>query len=32
MSETNRILQETLLRAAKMAIAAWEKWIKDSSK
>jgi hypothetical protein len=27
MSETSKALHETLIRAAKMAIAAWEKWL-----
>lgn len=27
MSEVNKTLHETLIRAAKMAIAAWEKWL-----
>ena len=27
MSETSKTLHETLIRAAKMALAAWEKWL-----
>lgn len=27
MNEASRILHETLIRAAKMALAAWEKWL-----
>lgn len=27
MSETSKVLHQTLIRAAKMALAAWEKWL-----
>jgi hypothetical protein len=32
ISQPAQILHESLLRAAKMALAAWEKWLKESSK
>lgn len=29
MTDTTRTLHQTLLRAAKMALAAWEKWLES---
>lgn len=31
MSAVTKALHETLLRAAKMAISAWEKWLKEQT-
>lgn len=30
MSETSKRLHEALIRAAKMALSAWEKWLADT--
>lgn len=32
MKKTTVILHESMLRAAKMVISAWEKWLEESKK
>ncbi len=32
MSKSSIILHETMLRAAKMMLSAWEKWLEESKK
>ena len=32
MSPATRLLHQSLIRAAKMAIAAWEKWLNEPEK